>query len=948
MNKKFLRFLKGIYFSLLLCVFVGCNQFADETPPADVTAVDVTASSEQVSLSWQNPADSDFSNVEIYLSTARGYSPLVYTVEYGAASYTVDCLDNNCKYNIVLKTVDSNGNRSEGVSVSATPTDKDGPAEVRKFTVSYTEDSAVLSWLNPRDRKFAGVRITVSNNNTDVSSTESSNKVRVFITSSNSYTVTGLQSGVAYTFNVCSFDSNNVYSKGISTSQKMPTETPGLVFSLNSDGKSYSVTGFTGDDTVGATITPEQEAGKAANPISVVILSTYNGLPVTAIGAQAFQKCYNVVSVTLPQTITTIATNAFEGCCCLKGIALPSNLVSIADGAFWNCTNLKWMTIPKSVTSMGLGATLNDSSLSYVFYTGTKEEWKAFASTISNGNAPLTGTVLTFLNPSAEIRFGYDGISPIEFDAPQEVTGIITEPGDSHVKLSWTNPTDLDFAGTIISAKPADGSLAVKYTLNSTTTNSYLATNLENDTSYVFTICTFDKVGNKSAGVSSAKVVPSVSKKETDDGLLYYLSQNGISCVVTGTVSTNSLVIVPSQIESLPVTKLAPNAFAENTTCATLVLPKTITSLDSNALANCASLQDIYFGGDEADWIAMTGSDATVKHMHWNFTYETNDTTSPGDVVDLMAFKSNKKISIEFKMPADPDYYDSEIAVSPNEGTISQYTCGHYVVAGWTNGTRYVITVKSRDLYGNVSKGVSVSISPNEIISQGVTKEGLQYRVIDDASALSGINYEIYGVQNGEYKTSIDVPELIDDVPVVRIAKNAFLSCTKLQYLSLSKRICEIEPGALSVCDSLSNLTVDSDNMAYVLNADKTILYHKNLGSKEVAFVVHSLVGEIDFTGTKITAVGQCAMMNCKSVTSIVLPRDVKKIEASAFNNCSSLRKIVIPQSVQVIENNAFMGCSKLTSVCYTGSKDDWNSITIQNVGTIYLLQAQKSFDYGK
>ena len=64
-----------------------------------------------------------------------------------------------------------------------------------------------------------------------------------------------------------------------------------------------------------------------------------------------------------------------------------------------------------------------------------------------------------------------------------------------------------------------------------------------------------------------------------------------------------------------------------------------------------------------------------------------------------------------------------------------------------------------------------------------------------------------------------------------------------------------------------------------------------------------------------VTAIGTRAFDGCSSLTSIVLPDSITAIGASAFNGCRSLTSIVIPDSVTAIGYDAFYGCSSLTSI---------------------------------
>ncbi len=96
-----------------------------------------------------------------------------------------------------------------------------------------------------------------------------------------------------------------------------------LTYTLNEDGKSYSVSGcsksFSGD---------------------IKIWSNYNGFPVTGIADNAFEGCQNLNSVKISSNIKTIGDNAFKNCTALVSVNMSNSVVSVGDSAFLGCTGL--------------------------------------------------------------------------------------------------------------------------------------------------------------------------------------------------------------------------------------------------------------------------------------------------------------------------------------------------------------------------------------------------------------------------------------------------------------------------------------------------------------------------------------------------------------------------------------------------------------------------------
>lgn len=118
------------------------------------------------------------------------------------------------------------------------------------------------------------------------------------------------------------------------------------------------ITGYLGDET------------------ALVIPSVVDDLPVTAIGAYAFEYAA-LTSVVIPEGVTVIDCEAFAAASALKKITLPSTLreigeeafigcalekVTLSEGvetlgerAFAGCWNLKTITLPNTLRRMGYG-----------------------------------------------------------------------------------------------------------------------------------------------------------------------------------------------------------------------------------------------------------------------------------------------------------------------------------------------------------------------------------------------------------------------------------------------------------------------------------------------------------------------------------------------------------------------------------------------------------------
>ena len=107
-----------------------------------------------------------------------------------------------------------------------------------------------------------------------------------------------------------------------------PTGSEGLEYSVNSDGKTCTITSIgTCKDT------------------DVVIPSTIDGYKVISIGYRAFYNCTSLTSITIPDSVTSIGNDAFRKCTSLTSITIPDSVTTIGAAAFYYCTSLTSVTV---------------------------------------------------------------------------------------------------------------------------------------------------------------------------------------------------------------------------------------------------------------------------------------------------------------------------------------------------------------------------------------------------------------------------------------------------------------------------------------------------------------------------------------------------------------------------------------------------------------------------
>ena len=139
---------------------------------------------------------------------------------------------------------------------------------------------------------------------------------------------------------------------------------------------------------------------------------------VESIGYLAFARCTNLTEVNLPSTINYIENLAFRTCTSLEQIVIPENTkgreTKIQHCAFEFCSKLKKIYFPKTLKTIYYPFT-GDTSIDYIYYGGTKEDWAKI--NITDGSINST-TVILYQQKPADIN-----TTPPEPEEPDDDLG---------------------------------------------------------------------------------------------------------------------------------------------------------------------------------------------------------------------------------------------------------------------------------------------------------------------------------------------------------------------------------------------------------------------------------------------------------------------------------------------------------------------------------------------
>ncbi|MBR4504150.1 MAG: leucine-rich repeat domain-containing protein [Candidatus Methanomethylophilaceae archaeon] len=108
------------------------------------------------------------------------------------------------------------------------------------------------------------------------------------------------------------------------------------------------------------------------------------------------------------------------------------------------------------------------------------------------------------------------------------------------------------------------------------------------------------------------------------------------------------------------------------------------------------------------------------------------------------------------------------------------------------------------------------------------------------------------------------------------------------------------------------NGTMESGGMYFIPLSESKAELRSCIAQLEMAAVSDRIV--CSGRTYAVVSIGESAFEMQKSLSSVSLPRSIKKIGAKAFAGCSSLETVEIPRKTEEIGESAFDGCSSMTS----------------------------------
>ena len=648
------------------------------------------------------------------------------------------------------------------------------------------------------------------------------------------------------------------------------------------------------------------------------IIGVQIGTEIEIISDETFYECYELASLTIPDSVTTIRNTAFASCNLQEIIVLADSLESwmsksfnrnlqgprqlfigdqevtelvisaeittINDNAFQGFTNIRSLVIPDNVEEIGVQAFSECSGIETVTIgTGL--------TLVKNGAfyqcTGLNGVYISDMDKWLEITFQNQYANPFYYAHRLFLNG--EEVVDLIIPNSITEITDGMFAGfsNLRSVVIPDSVIVIgRNAFEDCTglTTIEIPDSVEIIRMSAFKGCT---------GLTTVSIGDGVTKIESDA----FSDCNALESITLGF----NVAIIDSNafkncynLESIEISNsvrtIGSNAFENCRTLTTVVIPDSVTTIGSTAFYNCSNLESVQIPST-----INIGSDA------FEGCNNLNDTRI--HMLDLANWTSGM-FNCNSELLGTRHLFDDTGSITeliiPDEVTD---ICDN-AFKGCSDLTKLVIPDSVTIIGNNAFEGCNSFTEV--IVGDGVTN--LNWI---DFQSCSDLEYVTIG--NG----------------VTQIEDDQFNSCANLRSISLGSGITTIGERAFNECTGLTEVRITDLTAWCRISFDESnnpciYAHHLYLNDEEIIDLV--IPDDVD-------AIEIGAFMGCSDIASVTIPNSVTTICAYAFAECSSLEEITIPDSVTSIEQHAFENCSSLAVVYVSADSRDRIRQLFENAG---------------
>ena len=411
------------------------------------------------------------------------------------------------------------------------------------------------------------------------------------------------------------------------------------------------------------------------------------------------------------------------------------------------------------------------------------------------------------------------------------------------------------------------------------------------------------------------------------DGIVYTLDANTHTASVTG--HTNDLAAEITILVKITeggidyaVTSIGKDAFYECATLKSVTIPGSIKTIGQSAFNRCTSLSTInLFNGIEDFGKGAFNKCIGITSLTIPESVKNIGTSAFGLCVNLITVTIPENVETIGKWAF---VYVNNIVY--NGSLTDEDNWGAYSLNGYIEGDFIYSDDTKKDLRRYFGKDSKVTI-PNGVTSIGraaFSKEECESKetsVIIPESVTSIGDYAFF--DNGI--TSLVIPKNVTSIGEYAFQANDNLKSVyfnndpeklEIGIQSFEKKTqCFVSPSTFDIWEEIfkkeynavvcmDGVEFEKDGIVYILATDGSAMVLTHTVELPTEIVIPATITKGDAT-FNVTTIAKEAFKECENLTSVIIPKGIKKIGNSAFSNCH-LTTAIIPEGVTSIGEEAF------------------------------------------
>lgn len=576
----------------------------------------------------------------------------------------------------------------------------------------------------------------------------------------------------------------------------------------------------------------------------------------TRVGQYAFYRCSSIASVEIPASTTSIEISAFGSCTSLARVSLHGSVQEIDSWAFKDCSSGVQTFVEVGDIAAWCGNIINR------FLPGERH--------LMQGGDELTDVVIP------------EEVSKIEqaaFKGFSSLVSVVLHEGVANIgESAFEGCSHLCSVCNTAAAPPAIPASSFKGIFK----NAVLYVPDES-------LVKYKRSGWGQSGFF-AQLLPltDCDRFVVANGMTCYMStQDGEPAlkVVSLLDKGSSTVVIPDEVDGLPVVGIWANAFAGNASLSSITIGDNVRSIGRNAFQGCPNLRDVTCLPETPPTLmseAFGAAPTAGMTLHVRRTclkdYKDSDWASYfASIVEDMAGKGSVIIYYAPSKMIDattatgsnfhPDAFDARVVSHTFENWQGRIVFDDAVTIIGDNAFRNIQNITDITIPRTVTR-----IGDDAFIFLRSLKS------IDLPSGLTSIGSRAFELcQNLQ---SITIPDA-----VTHIGSYAFNRCEAVKDISIGKKVSEIGQEAFYSTNA-ATITVDRDNPYYDSRNDCNAII-ETATDKLIVGCPSTIIPE------SVTSIGTDAFRYNRVLNSITIPENVSSIEYGAFEFCSNLKEMV-------------------------------------------------------